>query len=652
MKNILLINPWYANETWLTDGDDPASPSVHDLVPLGLATVAALTPEGWHVDIWDEPVKGPITADTRFDKQYDIVGVTSWTVNLYRCIELGAFWRARNIPVCIGGPGVSGRPDPWRKHFDVLFVGEVEETWPQFLRDFEAGDYKSEYRQIQKPDIRRSPAPRWDSIADDMRAGKYVFGAVQTTRGCPFDCEFCDVIYLFGRRQRHKAIEQTLQEVRNLEKLGVRRIFFSDDEFVGDPQFTKEFLRALIPVNNSFEVPINFSTQLTLNLGKDEELLRLAAEAGLSSAIIGIETPNVASLKETGKFHNLRKDMVAEVHKILGYGLEIIAGIIVGFDNDGPDIFDIQYDFIQRAYIPSISLNMLKAAIGTRLWARLRQDGRVLDISPTLGKGHSRATTNIMPKRMTREQLFKGFRDLFERLHTWESFEHRMIGWCSVCHTAPRIGAKLATPDDILKAADYLEIGGDGRKAIVNVVDYAAANAPHMLSLMRRMVIKHHKIRRLVDEIVRDTDRMIELERTGALAFDCDNRPIPVTPAFRASFKDLFQPVYTRVYVNLENKDKLPEALTEIFVDFLCHLDGDFQKLEEFHHAYLREVSDRTCAKFNGTPPQDFQPREPDGIAVPDYRKIRLHDDILKNVGQELFTLMVQREQARQAVTK
>jgi hypothetical protein len=201
-----------------------------------------------------------------------------------------------------------------------------------------------------------------------------------------------------------------------------------------------------------------------------------------------------------------------------------------------------------------------------------------------------------------------------------------------------------------MKAADVLEITGSDRRAVGEIAEFAAEKAPHMLGVMRRMIIKHHKIKNLVDEIVIDTDKMIALEATGELSFDRDNRPIAVTPAFRSAFKDLFGPVYHRVYVNIEDKDQLPEALTEIFMDFLVHLDGKFDKLEPFHFVYLNEVSDRTCAKFNGVPPQDFQPVDADGIAVPDFKKIRLHDDILKNVGQELFTLLVKREQSQQAV--
>ncbi len=645
MKHILLVNPYYINETWLTDGDDPKSAAMQDLVPLGLVTIAGLTPEDYKISIWDETIRGVISEETVFDEDYAVVGVTSWTVNIHRCKELGGLFRRRGILCAIGGPGCSGRPDMWRDHFDIVFVGEAELTWPQFLVDLENNTIKPEYRQIQKPDMDSSPMPRWDGIEADIRDGKYVFGAVQTTRGCPFDCEFCDVIYLYGRRQRHKSVERVLEEIRALEKFGITRIFFSDDEFIGDAKYAKELLRALIPLNNAFNVPLNFCTQLTMNLARDDELLGLMADANFSSAIIGIETPNKASLKETGKYQNLSEDMNGDIRHILSYGIEIIAGIIVGFDNDGPDIFDIQYDFINDSKIPSISLNTIKAAIGTRLWSRLRQEGRVLDIAPTFGKLHSRSNTNIIPKGMTREQLLTGFRDLYERLHEWDSFETRMKGWAEICRRSPRIGPAPATPEEVIEAAQSLGYAEDDMVHIRAIVEHTRKAAPHMMSLMKRLIIKHYKIRRLVAEIVRDTDIQIELERTKELVFELDNRPVAITPEFRKAFRKLFPPVYERIYTNLSNLDHLPVALTEVFVDMLIHLDGVFERLEEYHHSYLREVSDRTCARLNGVRPETFVPKDATGAGIPDFRKIRLHDDILKNVGQELFTLLVQNEQ-------
>src|SRR5262249_51899138 len=217
MKNILLINPLYNLEIrWIANEQQMGVKA--DYFPLGLATVAALCPQGYHVDIWDELVRGPIEKG-ELPRDYDLVGVTSHRANFQRAFDISKYFRSKNIPVVVGGPGVSGSPDRCRGKFDSLVIGEAELIWPQFLEDWENGKFEKEYRQVAKPDVTRSPRPKWDSIVSDVPY--YAMGTVQTTRGCPFDCEFCDVIYLNGRAQRYKTTEQILEEVRVLQRLGV-----------------------------------------------------------------------------------------------------------------------------------------------------------------------------------------------------------------------------------------------------------------------------------------------------------------------------------------------------------------------------------------------------------------------------------------------
>jgi hypothetical protein len=306
-RNILLISPASDNEAlWVTGNEGPQVKN--NILPLGLATVAGITSIQYCVDIWDELVHGIIDDKTTFDKEYSIVGITGYKAHLPRCRELAAIFRNRDMVVAIGGPGVSATPDDYRDVFDVIFVGEAERTWPQFLRDWQKGKYKSEYRQIEKIDLAESPLPKWDSIAGEV--DKYALGSVQTTRGCPFDCDFCDVIYLFGRRPRQKPIHRVLEEVKTLERLGVLNIFFSDDEFIGNHKNAKELLRSLIKLNRSFPKPLRFSTQTTLTVGRDRELLQLLADANFDLLFVGIETPNMAALREVHKTQNLGGDLV------------------------------------------------------------------------------------------------------------------------------------------------------------------------------------------------------------------------------------------------------------------------------------------------------------------------------------------------------
>jgi radical SAM superfamily enzyme YgiQ (UPF0313 family) len=174
----------------------------------------------------------------------------------------------------------------------------------------------------------------------------YANGCVQTTRGCPFDCEFCDVIYIYGRKPRHKPIDKVLDEIRVLQGYGMKTVFLCDDEFIGDPKYARELVERLIELNNSFPSPLSFRTQITMNVSKDAVLLEMMADANFDMFIIGIETPNQESLRETGKFQNIREDLVADIHKIFSAGIGIRPGMIVGFDHDGPDIFEMQYRFI------------------------------------------------------------------------------------------------------------------------------------------------------------------------------------------------------------------------------------------------------------------------------------------------------------------
>jgi Radical SAM superfamily/B12 binding domain/Domain of unknown function (DUF4070) len=640
MKRILLVSPDSDNEGLWVSGEETA-PVANNMIPIGLATIAALTPDDFVVDIWDELVHGVIGHETTFEASYDLVGITGFKVHLPRCRELARVFRAKGIPVAIGGPGVSGTPDAYRGDFDILFIGEAEYTWPAFLRDWRQGCYRSEYRQIEKPDLAESPMPRWDAIENDLP--KYAMGCVQTTRGCPFDCEFCDVIYLFGRRSRHKPIDRVLAEVSALEKLGMRSIFFCDDEFIGDARYAKDLLRQLIPLNNSFERPLSYSTQLTMNLSRDEELLELMADANFNLVFIGIESPNQASLKETHKYQNVRNDLVADVHKILSYGIAIRSGIIVGFDHDDRKIFDIQYDFIQSACLPSTAINMLKAPLGTKLWARLRQEGRVVSLAGLKDRlGHARSYTNILPKLLTRLELMYGYRRLLLEVNSWEAFTARAKAFISLVKREPRVNEPPLGVAEALELCRAAGIAGAGLSRAEEILRFTDATAPFMNRRIKTVIVQFAKYFATVDTLIPQLDRQIAMEESGSFPLVPDDRPITVPPSFRKAYDKIFPDLHRRLYLHLTDKTKLPAALTEVFVDFLVRWGGEFAGLEAHHVAFLTEICDRTAAKYNGRAPQEFVPDAvvDVDIPVPNPIKIRLGEDVLKSVEQELFKYM------------
>jgi len=324
MSRILLVSPRFDSEYIRSAGGSVDPRRRRNLmVPLHMATVAALTPDDVEVDIYDESILDEIDVETKFASRYDLIGVTGYIAHLPRARQIASICRQWGVPVVIGGPGVTGSPDTCRGLFDVLLLGEAELTWPRFIREWQRGTHMKEYRQVDRPDLASSPPPRWHSVAPYM--DRYLMGGVQTTRGCPYDCEFCDVIHLFGRKPRHKPIDCVIAEVAALERLGVRLIFMCDDDFIGDKKYTKELLRELIPVNNSFDQPLVFTTQLTITLAKDDELMALMADCNFSQVLVGVETPRAASLRETNKLQNLRGDLVTDVKKIQSYGISVRA---------------------------------------------------------------------------------------------------------------------------------------------------------------------------------------------------------------------------------------------------------------------------------------------------------------------------------------
>lgn len=634
-KNILLISPFSDNEAlWVTGNEGPEVKNI--LIPLGLATIAALTPEEFCVDIWDEVIRGCIDDGTKFKKKYGLVGITGYKAHHKRCREIATIFRKQGILSAIGGPGVSETPDHYRGDFDIMFIGEAEKTWPLFLKEWEKGSYKSEYRQIEKIDLAESPIPKWDSILADV--SKYSLGCVQTTRGCPFDCEFCDVIYLFGRRSRHKPIENILEEVKIIERLGLRTIFFSDDEFIGDRKYAKDLLRALIPVNQSFSKPLTFSTQLTIGVSSDEELLKLLAEANFNMLFIGIETPNKDSLKETNKLHNIRKDLVGEVHKILSYGIAIRAGIIVGFDHDDTDIFDIQYDFIQKACIPSLAVNMLKAPLGTRLWTRLRQEGRVVSLVKVKDQlGHPRSYTNIIPKRMSRVELMNGYRYLLEKVYSWESFSERIKGFISHVRYSIKVHGDPITFEEMDKLGVSQNLGKEESSTIGEILTYADQKNPETKTRVMELIIQHIRYRESINMLLKQLDRQIDLESEGTLTFEKEVRPIQIPPAFRKEYKTIFKDIYSYVTKNLDDKRDTAKALVEIFTDFLVRSGKELNKLEPHHISFLYEVCDRTCNKFNNQLSDILVEDGFDKTAIKSTKPFYLREDVLKGVEQELF---------------
>jgi radical SAM superfamily enzyme YgiQ (UPF0313 family) len=384
-----------------------------------LAVLMALTPPDVDVEytLCDENVT-PL--DPGID--CDLVALTGGTLHAERIAQIAAVFRARGIPVALGGTYATLNQDLCDGLADFLFVGEAERTWPEFLRRWPRGEVLPVYREEDRIDLGRSPAPDW-SLIDPA---DYLALPVQTSRGCPHGCDFCDVIRYVGRVCRTKPVERVLEEVRAAQALRCRNVFFSDDNFLGNRAFTRELLGRLAEWNTAQTRPLSFSTQITARVADDEGLLRLLADARFSVLFVGIETVRRASLEEVGKRHNLERDPAARLRDISRHGILPFVGLMVGFDHDDASVFDELHELLVESASPIAGISLLNAPRNTPLYLRLEREGRLAggDFS-----GEWQLRTNVVPKLMTSEELAARYRELFRRIYDPARFAARLYDW-------------------------------------------------------------------------------------------------------------------------------------------------------------------------------------------------------------------------------
>jgi radical SAM superfamily enzyme YgiQ (UPF0313 family) len=304
---------------------------------------------------------------------------------------------------------------------DHLVLNEAEITLPQFLKDLVEGSARHLYKAEQRANMQDTPLPLWDLIDPKQ----YAYMSVQYSRGCPFDCDFCDVTTLFGHRSRTKSKEQILAELENLYSLGWRAgVFFVDDNFIGNKDHLKrEILPAIIDWMKERKHPFCFNTQASINLADDDELMLLMARAGFDCVFVGIETPNEASLAECNKVQNKGRDLIDCVEKIQGSGIEVQGGFILGFDNDDRSIFENLVRFIQESGIVVAMVGLLNAPKGTKLYNRLMNEKRLVGY----GSGdNTDFTMNFIPV-MDYKDLLKGYQKVVQAIYSSENYYSRVL---------------------------------------------------------------------------------------------------------------------------------------------------------------------------------------------------------------------------------
>jgi radical SAM superfamily enzyme YgiQ (UPF0313 family) len=424
--NALLIYPEFPDTYWSFKhalkflGKRAAQP------PLGLMTVAALLPKAWKKRLVDVNVERLLDRDLAWA---DVALISAMHVQHESLAAIVERCRARGLRTVVGGPIASSISAADLKA-DHVVIGEAESLMDGLTRDLEQGTARPAYQAGERPAMESSPLPDLSLI----KMNRYSTMVVQTSRGCPFNCEFCDIIEIYGRRPRVKTVAQVLAELNQLYASGWREaVFIVDDNFIGNKARAKEFCTALARWRGQYKTSFDFITEASLNLADDPELMQLMKDAGFASVFLGIETPDETALIACNKTQNTRRSLLDSVALIQSYGMQVMGGFILGFDTDGDDIFDRMVEFIQKSGIPIAMVGLLQAMPGTQLFRRLWSEGRILDA------GHGDNTDdklNFLP-RMDATQLVEGYRSVLKRIYSCEAYYERVKLYLSRTHPKP-----------------------------------------------------------------------------------------------------------------------------------------------------------------------------------------------------------------------
>jgi radical SAM superfamily enzyme YgiQ (UPF0313 family) len=414
---ILFVYPQYPDTFWSFRHALKFVSKKANFPPLGLLTIAAMLPGEWEKRLVDINVR---TLSAEDIKWADYVFIGAMAVQIDSARELIAWCKRLNAKVVAGGPLFTTRYDEF-DGVDHFVLGEAEATLPHFLVDLAKGCPQQIYSSDERPDITNTPVPLWSLI--NMK--HYSAMSIQYSRGCPFDCDFCDIVVLNGHKPRTKDRQQVVDELEALYRHGWRgSVFMVDDNFIGNKRKLKvETLPTIIQWSREKKYPFTFFTEASINLADDEQLMELMVEAGFNRVFIGIETPNVDSLIECNKLQNRNRDLAASVKKIQNHGFEVQGGFIIGFDSDPISIFRSQIDFIQKTGIVTAMVGLLNAPRGTKLYQRLKHENRLLK---DMSGDNTDLSINFIPK-MNYKTLINGYKNVLDTIYSPRYYCERVI---------------------------------------------------------------------------------------------------------------------------------------------------------------------------------------------------------------------------------
>ncbi len=461
--------------------------------PLGLLTVAAILPENWEKKLVD------LNVSELTDKQIlwaDYVFLSGMNVHIQSFSALVKRCKALGVKIVAGGPMVTTDYEQFPE-VDHFVLNEAEITLPLFLQDLAAGCPQHIYKTDQFPDITQTPAPLWQLL----KIKRYASMNVQYSRGCPFNCEFCSVTQLNGRLARTKSAAQFLYELDTLHAAGWRgNVFIVDDNFIGNKQRLKsDLLPALIAWSADHHYPFSFTTEASINLADDEELVQLLVKAGMRTVFVGIETPNTASLAECGKAQNMQRDIVSSVKKLQQQGLIVHGGFIIGFDNDPHTIFEDQISFIQKSGIVTAMVGLLTALSGTHLFKRLKSENRLLNLSTG---NNMDGSLNFIPK-MNRQKLLTGYKSVLITIYSQKEYYERVKTFLREYHLPRQGGLKLSWRDirAFFRSIWMLGIVEKGRTYYWKLLLFSLWNCPKKFALAMTLAIYGFHFRRVIETI-------------------------------------------------------------------------------------------------------------------------------------------------------